>query len=144
MQENKNSGSNNSENQDPSRQIFSSSFAQQNNHQVPEIKLPKGGGALKSIDEKFEVNPVNGTNSVSIPLPVAPARAGFSPSLGIQYSSGGGNGLFGLGWKLGLPSIRRKTDKQLPLYHDSAESDTFIIAGAEDLVLKHDYVDMAI
>ncbi|MBL4650607.1 MAG: hypothetical protein JKY03_12830, partial [Aureispira sp.] len=141
MQENKNPSSNNSENQDPSRQIFSSSFAQQNNHQVPEIKLPKGGGALKGIDEKFEVNPVNGTNSVSIPLPVAPARAGFSPSLGIQYSSGGGNGLFGLGWGLGLPSIRRKTDKQLPLYHDSIESDTFIIAGAEDLILKHDYVD---
>jgi RHS repeat-associated protein len=123
--------------QDPSRKVFSSSFAQQNNHQVPEIKLPKGGGALKGIDEKFQVNPVNGTNSVSIPLPVAPARAGFSPSLGIQYSSGGGNGLFGMGWGLGLPSIRRKTDKQLPQYHDTIESDTFILAGAEDLVLKY-------
>jgi hypothetical protein len=59
MQENKTQNSNAQEqqNQDPSRQIFSSSFAKQNNHQVPEIKLPKGGGALKGIDEKFEVNP---------------------------------------------------------------------------------------
>jgi RHS repeat-associated protein len=139
MQENHSQSSNNQENnnQDPSRQVFSSSFAQQNNHQIPEIKLPKGGGALKGIDEKFEVNPVNGTNSVSIPLPVAPARGGFSPSLAIQYSSGGGNGLFGIGWGVGIPSIRRKTDKQLPQYHDAAESDTFILAGAEDLVQKY-------
>lgn len=134
---NQNSASNEEQNsQDPSRQLFSSSFSQQNTHQIPEISLPKGGGALKGIDEKFQVNPVNGTNSVSIPLPVSPARAGFSPSLGIQYSSGGGNGLFGLGWGLGVPSIRRKTDKQLPQYKDSIESDIFVMAGAEDLIPK--------
>jgi RHS repeat-associated protein len=126
----------NQEQQDPSRQLFSSSFANQNTHQVPEITLPKGGGALKGIDEKFQVNPVNGTNSVSIPLPVSPARAGFSPSLSIQYSSGQGNGLFGLGWGVGIPSIRRKTDKQLPKYQDSTESDIYTLAGAEDLIPK--------
>jgi RHS repeat-associated protein len=134
---NQNSSSKEDQNsKDPSRQLFSSSFSQQNTHQIPEIQLPKGGGALKGIDEKFQVNPVNGTNSVSIPLPVSSARAGFSPSLAMQYSSGQGNGLFGLGWGLGLPSIRRKTDKQLPQYKDSIESDTFVLAGAEDLIPK--------
>ena len=128
--------SSNQEQQNPSRQLFSSSFSEQNMHQIPEITLPKGGGALKGIDEKFQVNPVNGTNSVSIPLPVSPARAGFSPSLGLQYSSGAGNGLFGLGWGLGVPSIRRKTDKQLPQYQDNIDSDTYILAGAEDLIPK--------
>lgn len=29
--------------------------------EVPSISLPKGGGALKGIDEKFSVNAVNGT-----------------------------------------------------------------------------------
>ena len=29
--------------------------------EVPSISLPKGGGAIKSIDEKFSVNAVNGT-----------------------------------------------------------------------------------
>src|SRR5205814_338568 len=33
-----------------------------------------------------------------------------------------------------LPSISRKTDKGLPRYLDSEESDVFLIAGAEDLV----------
>ena len=30
--------------------------------------------------------------------------------------------------------IRDRTEKELPLYRDAEESDTFIIAGAEDLV----------
>ena len=34
----------------------------------------------------------------------------------------------------GLPSITRKTDKGLPRYDDAAESDVFILSGAEDLV----------
>src|SRR6185503_9152944 len=62
--------------------------------EVPAIALPKGGGAIKGIDEKFSVNAVNGTAGFSIPLPVAEAR-GFAPSLGLAYSSGSGNGVFG-------------------------------------------------
>lgn len=129
-----NNTSNTSQEQNPSRQLFSSSIVNSNQHQLPEIQLPKGGGAIKGIDEKFEVNPVNGTNSVSIPLPVSPARNGFSPSLSVNYSSGGGNGVFGMGWNLSLPSIQRKTDKQLPKYQDAIDSDIYIMAGAEDLI----------
>ena len=77
--------------------------------EMPSIALPKGGGAIKGIDEKFSVNAVNGTASFSIPLPFSPAR-GASPALGLSYNSGAGNGVFGLGWTLSLPSIKRKTD----------------------------------
>ena len=31
---------------------------------IPSITLPKGGGALKGIDEKFQVNASNGTGSI--------------------------------------------------------------------------------
>src|SRR5688572_26302026 len=79
--------------------------------QAPGISLPKGGGALKGIDEKFSVNAVNGTAGLEIPLPLTPGRGGFTPSLGLSYNSGGGNNEFGLGWSLSLPSIQRKTDK---------------------------------
>ena len=78
--------------------------------QIPNIELPKGGGAIKGIDEKFTVNAVNGTSSFSIPLPFSKAR-GVSPELNLSYSSGSGNGIFGLGWRLSLSSINRKTDK---------------------------------
>lgn len=102
--------------------------------EVPSITLPKGGGAIKSIDEKFQVNPVNGTASFSLPFPASPGRNGFTPALALGYSSGGGNGLFGLGWSMDAPSIQRKTDKQLPRYNDAEASDVFVFSGAEDLV----------
>ena len=101
--------------------------------EVPSISLPKGGGAIKGIDEKFSVNAVNGTASFSIPLPFSPAR-GASPSLSLTYNSGAGNGIFGLGWNMGLSSIKRKTDKSLPQYIDTEDSDTFLFSEAEDLV----------
>ncbi|RYD50437.1 MAG: hypothetical protein EOP52_14115, partial [Sphingobacteriales bacterium] len=101
---------------------------------APSLSLPKGGGALKGIDEKFSVNAVNGTASVELPLPLSPGRGGFTPALSISYNSGGGNSEFGLGWGLSLPAIQRKTDKRLPEYNDAAESDVFLLAGAEDLI----------
>jgi len=100
--------------------------------QVPQVNLPQGGGALKSIDEKFEVNGANGTASFSIPIPITPARNGFVPTLALSYNSGGGNSIFGLGWNCEVPAIQRRTDKQLPQYRD--EEDVFIFSGVEDLV----------
>lgn len=102
--------------------------------QIPPINLPKGGGALKNIDEKFGVNPANGTASFSVSLPFSKTRNNFAPSISLNYNSGTGNGPFGLGWSLDFPSIQRKTGDRLPLYEDKDESDIFMITGAEDLV----------
>lgn len=102
--------------------------------EVPTISLPKGGGAIKGIEEKFQVNAITGTSSFAIPIPLSPSRHGFVPGIGLGYNSGGGNSPFGLGWQLAIPSITRKTEKQLPQYRDEEESDTFILSGAEDLV----------
>jgi RHS repeat-associated protein len=106
--------------------------------QAPSISLPKGGGALKGIDEKFNVNAVNGTAGLDIPFPLSPGRSGFTPSLSIAYNSGSGNSEFGMGWAMSLSSIQRKTDKKLPQYNDAEDSDVFLLAGAEDLVPKLD------
>jgi len=101
---------------------------------IPTISLPKGGGAIRGIGEKFAANPVTGTGSMTVPIAVTPGRSGFSPQLTLSYDSGSGNGPFGLGWNLSLPAITRKTDKGLPRYQDADESDVFILSGAEDLV----------
>jgi Salmonella virulence plasmid 65kDa B protein len=98
------------------------------------VSLPKGGGAIRGIDEKFSVSQATGTSSVSIPVFTSPARQGFGPQLTLSYDSGVGNGPFGLGWTLALPSITRKTSLGLPRYHDDADSDVFILAGSTDLV----------
>lgn len=102
----------------------------------PKVSLPKSGGIVSGVGEKFNANPFTGTANVSIPVKVTPGRGGFQPDLTLSYSSGGGNGIFGMGWSLSLPAITRKSDKQLPQYFDDIDSDTFILAGAEDLVPK--------
>jgi RHS repeat-associated protein len=101
---------------------------------APALSLPKGGGAIRGMGEKFTSNPLTGTGSMTVPIPAPPGRSGFGPQLSLSYDSGSGNGPFGLGWSLSLPSITRKTDKGLPRYLDDDESDVFILSGAEDLV----------
>ena len=101
---------------------------------VPFISLPKGGGAIRGIGEKFAANPVTGTGSLNVPIATTPGRSGFGPQLSLSYDSGAGNGPFGFGWSISLPSVTRKTDKGLPMYQDAEESDVFILSGAEDLV----------
>ena len=101
---------------------------------APAITLPKGGGAIRSIGEKFTANPVTGTGSIRVPIATSPGRSGFGPQLSLSYDSGSGNGPFGFGWSLSLPQIARKTEKGLPQYLDAEESDVFILSGVEDLV----------
>jgi len=101
---------------------------------APAISLPKGGGAVHGIGEKFSANPVTGTGSLTVPIATSPGRSGFGPALALSYDSGAGNGPFGLGWSLSLPSITRRTDRGLPQYQDAIESDIFVLSGAEDLV----------
>lgn len=104
------------------------------NIEIPTLSLPKGGGAIQGIGEKFEVNPATGTSNFSIPIAMSPGRGGMNPQIALSYSSGGGNSHFGMGWNVGVASIVRKTQQELPQYQDYIEADTFILAGAEDLV----------
>ena len=107
--------------------------------QAPQISLPKGGGAIRSIDDKFMVNAANGSAGCSFPFPFSPSRNGSMPELSLSYNSGSGNSIFGLGWTGEPAAIVRKTEKQLPQYND--ESDIFIFSGAEDLVPSDDQGD---
>ena len=106
--------------------------------QPPSISLPKGGGAIRGMGEKFAANPVTGSGSMRVPIATSPGRSGFGPQLSLSYDSGAGNGPFGFGWTLALPAITRKTDKGLPRFRDWStdpqEADVFVLSGAEDLV----------
>ena len=99
---------------------------------TPSVSLPKGGGAIAGIGEAFQAAEFTGSASLSIPIHTSPCR-GFEPKLSLDYSSGAGNGVFGVGFSLAVPDISRKTDKGIPNYNDN---DTFLISGADDLVPK--------
>jgi hypothetical protein len=101
---------------------------------LPSVSAPKGGGAIRGLDEKLSVDAATGTCATSVRIPFSAGRSGFTPSLSLSYDSGSGNGPLGFGWSLGLPEIRRKTDKGLPRYCHGDESDVFVLTGADDLV----------
>ena len=67
-----------------------------------------------------------------MPIALPAGRAGVQPELNLVYSTGNGNGPFGLGWALSIPGISRDTSKRLPIYDDS--EDTFLLSGAEQLI----------
>jgi hypothetical protein len=96
------------------------------------IALPQGGGAIHGIGEKFSPDLFTGTGNFTVPIALPGGRNGFQPELSLAYSTGNGNGPFGLGWALTIPGVSRKTSKGIPRYNDSR--DTFILSGAEDLV----------
>jgi RHS repeat-associated protein len=102
------------------------------------ISLPRGGGALQGIGETFAPDLFTGTGNFTVPIALPPGRHGFQPALSLVYSTGNGNGAFGLGWALSVPGVSRKTSKGVPRYRDHAtdptERDTFLLSGAEDLV----------
>src|SRR5258706_15957649 len=101
------------------------------------ISLPKGGGAQHGMGEKFSPDLHTGTANFTVPIAIPPGRNGFQPQLSLGYSTGNGNGLFGLGWSLNVPGVSRKSSKGIPRYRDEAveivKLDTFILSGTEDL-----------
>ncbi len=96
------------------------------------IAVPKGGGALRGLGEKFAPDLFTGTGNYSVPIELPPGRNGFQPQLSLVYSTGYGNSPFGLGWSLNVPGIERKSSKGVPAYDD--DKDVFILSGSEDLV----------
>lgn len=84
------------------------------------------------LDHSIDVNASGGNASIGINIPLSESRAGFSPSLSLQYSSSSRNSIFGIGWSLaGLPFISLDTSEELPKY-DGA--DNFAFNGSTPLV----------
>ncbi|ORX93283.1 hypothetical protein BCR34DRAFT_608601 [Clohesyomyces aquaticus] len=118
----------------PSGNLAKNQDESDNNPLGASPSLPKPGGAIASMNEKFSVHPSLGTCSLAIPIPSSGlgARAGVYPTLSLTYSSGSGNGAFGIGWSLGLGSVTRKSEKGIPTYRDN--EDIYMLSGTEDLV----------
>ncbi len=60
---------------------------------ILEPKVVAAFGGSVSVDN-------HGSADYSIPLKITPGRAGLEPKLALQYNSGAGNGIAGLGWSL--------------------------------------------
>lgn len=92
------------------------------------VPLPRGGGAIRGIGDTFAPDLHTGTGSYRVRLWCPRGPGGFQPDLGLVYSSGAGNGPYGLGWHLPVLTVRRRTDRALPRYDDL---DTLLLDSEE-------------
>ncbi len=99
---------------------------------------------MKGLGEKFSPDLHTGTGNFSIPISLPAGRHGFQPELTLGFSTGQGNDVYGLGWKLSVPGVSRKTTDGVPHYNEAGRlphhrrEDVFILSGNEDLVVVDD------
>ncbi|HWB74066.1 MAG TPA: SpvB/TcaC N-terminal domain-containing protein [Nannocystaceae bacterium] len=108
---------------------------------VPEAARATAGLSLPKVGEKWATSAPTGSGGVTIGVPLPPGR-GITPAIAIGYTTMGGNGPFGWGWRGPVPYFTRTTTKAivrehgrgLPEYDDAAESDVFLYSDADELV----------
>src|SRR5262245_9770023 len=94
------------------------------------LSLPSGGGALRGLGESFVADLHTGCGTFKVPLALPGGRNGFGAQLQLSYSTGYGNGPFGLGWTCGISRIARSTANGVPRYGDD---DRFMLDRAHRL-----------
>ena len=97
---------------------------------LPQPTLPRGDGAVHGLGERFAVDAGTGGFSLTVPVPASQGRGASSADLALTYGPGPANSPFGMGWHVGVPSVARRTSREVPTYTDA---DTFTFNG-EDLV----------
>src|SRR5262245_16812614 len=95
------------------------------------LTLPSGGAGLGPLGERFMPDLARGSGAYAVPLRRPKGPNEQSPAHSLTYSTGSGNGPFGLGWQLNVPRVERRTDRGLPAYTDD---DQFTLAGSDVLV----------
>ena len=101
------------------------------------ISLPKGPGSIEGLGESFQPSLNTGTAKYGIGLKLPPGVAGPTPTLGLSYEGGGGNGPLGYGWSLPTACVQRRSDHGIPTYGQDVgfpRQDTFINEMREELV----------
>ena len=101
----------------------------------PRCRCPRAAAPIRDIGEKFSVSAATGTASLTIPRGDQPRAGGLRPvAEPAATTRAPATGRSAWAGSSSCPAITRKTDKGLPRYLDDPDVDTFILAGAEDLV----------
>ena len=92
-------------------------------------------GFLAGLKERASIDAMHGAVQLDVPIELPHGRHGFEPKLELKYNSHVGNGVFGVGWALSLPAIKRKTTQRIPQYGPETDIYTLYLEGrTEELV----------
>src|SRR5215213_3440945 len=103
------------------------------NTQVP--SLPPGGGATSGLGETFTPDVSTGTGTYKIPFDLPNGPNDIGPRLSLRYDTAGGNGPFGMGFSIPMPSLLRSTARGYPAYDTT---DSLMLEGAGELLANGD------
>jgi RHS repeat-associated protein len=95
------------------------------------VSLPDGPGSLEGMGENVDLDPNMGVMSYSVPIQVPQGFPSTTPQLSLNYNSGGGSSVVGMGWSMDVPNIERMTVYGLPQY---TRDDQFSANGGEHLI----------
>src|SRR5216683_926047 len=86
------------------------------------IARPQGGGAIRGLGDTFSPDLHTGTGNLTVPIATPAGRNKLQPELSLVYSTGRGNGPFGLGWAVSIPGVTRDTRGGVPTYVDADDT----------------------
>jgi len=115
-------------------------LAQDKNGVSPQaVSRPTGPGSLEGLGDAFQPSLNSGSARYTYSIVLPSGVAGFTPALSLEYDSGSGQGVLGLGWKLNVGDIRRQSDKGTPQYGradlgELTRPDRFLGLDGEELV----------
>ena len=93
------------------------------------VPRPTSCGGTRGLGESFQPDLNTGTGNYQIPLWFPRGPNQFAPKIALTYSTGFGNGEFGLGWSLQLMNVARNADFGVPTYRDG--EDRFYLLSEE-------------
>jgi RHS repeat-associated protein len=93
--------------------------------------LPPGGGGVAPLGDRFQPDLLRGSGNFQIPLQLPYGPNQMKPGLTLVYSTGSGNGPFGLGWRINSVRIERRADRGVPRYD---KNDQFVLGEGAVLV----------
>ena len=71
------------------------------------ISVPSGPGSIEGLGESFEPSLNSGTGGYGLSIALPGGSPGPTPSLGLTYEGGKGNGILGFGWGLSEQYLQR-------------------------------------
>jgi len=95
------------------------------------VNLPEAPGSIDGVGENASTEGNQGTVNYKVSVDVPDGFDGLTPMVDLNYSSGGGSDILGIGWSMSNFSIERMTSKGLQKYD---VDDRFVADGSDELV----------
>ena len=98
------------------------------------LKSPSGPASIKGLAQDPSLSLFSAQVQYQIPIDLPAGPGGIKPSMSLMYDGSLGSGAMGMGWKIDVPRIERKTEKGVPSFTSADELILNGVAFAGDMI----------